>query len=125
MEVAEDYEFWLRLTARYPVAYLDEPCIIKRAGQWDQLSEKYGGIEKFRIHGLSRLVREGWFLRSPGDDSVGGDCSPGTVLPHDPLRPAALHALAKAELEKKCTIYAAGCEKRGRMEEAERYRGMI
>ena len=56
LEVAEDYEFWLRLTSRYPVFYIDEALTVKRAGGWDQLSEKYGQIEEFRIEALFRLL---------------------------------------------------------------------
>lgn len=130
MEVAEDYEFWLRLTALHPVAYLNEPCIIKRAGQWDQLSEKYGQIEKFRIQGLQQLVEQGWFLATAGDGLMVNDLLPGRENrdaeklppPGDPRRRAFLQSLGVMELKKKCTIHAEGCEKRGKMEEAMVYR---
>ncbi len=95
LEIAEDYEFWLRITCRNPVGYLDEALTVKRAGGWDQLSEKYGHIEYFRIKGLRALVGNGYF-----ED---------------------LHALARQELVRKCRIYAAGCSKRGRAEEAARF----
>ena len=32
LEIAEDYELWLRLTARVPVGYIDSPLVIKRGG---------------------------------------------------------------------------------------------
>ena len=40
LEIAEDYEFWLRVAALEEVGYLDEPLTIKRAGYGEQLSEK-------------------------------------------------------------------------------------
>lgn len=97
LEIAEDYELWLRITAKTPVGYIDEPLVIKRGGHADQLSEKYGQIEIFRIRGLLRNVEEGFF---EGEQ----------------------RQLAARELVRKCRIYAAGCEKRGRVEEARRYR---
>ena len=56
LEIAEDYELWLRLTARYPVGYLDQELVIKRAGHSDQLSERYGQIEIFRLRALHDLA---------------------------------------------------------------------
>ncbi|MDC7220622.1 MAG: glycosyltransferase family A protein [Spirochaetales bacterium] len=97
LEIAEDYELWLRMTALEPVGYLDTPLITKRAGGWDQLSEKYGQIEKFRLEGLAGLVESKWF----GDKKIA---------------PARIE-LAEAEFRRKCLIYALGCEKRGRLEE--------
>ena len=92
LEVAEDYEFWLRLTARHKVAWLDEALTVKRAGGWEQLSEKYGQIEEFRIEALLRLLE-------------------GERLP-PARRPAAL-----AMLEKKIGFWQKGAEKRRREEE--------
>lgn len=94
LEVAEDYEFWLRLTSRYPVAYIDEALTVKRAGSWDQLSEKYGQIEEFRIESLFRVLE----------------------LDRLPLekRPEAL-----AMLTRKLGIWSAGALKRGREPEVE------
>lgn len=124
LEIAEDYEFWLRLTARYEVEYIDTPLAVKRAGHGEQLSEKYGQIEIFRIRGLHDLVRSRWFAGGgrrmpiePGSQGgLKGDPEPGRAA-----RAGTLQELAAAELSRKAAIYAAGCRKRGRMEEAERY----
>ncbi|MBA7567830.1 hypothetical protein ES708_09548 [subsurface metagenome] len=97
LEIAEDYELWLRITARYPVGYIDEPLVIKRGGHPDQLSEKYGQIEIFRIKALLLNLEAGTF---------GGD----------------QRDLAARELARKCRVYANGCEKRGKSEEARYYR---
>ncbi|MBU0671614.1 MAG: glycosyltransferase, partial [Candidatus Margulisbacteria bacterium] len=35
LPVCEDYDLWLRLSLRYPIAYLDEKLIIKRGGHPD------------------------------------------------------------------------------------------
>ena len=97
LDIAEDYELWLRITARYPVGYIDEPLVVKRGGHADQLSEKYGQIEVFRIKALLLNMEAGTFRGEQRE-------------------PAA------RELVRKCRIYARGCEKRGRSEEARRYR---
>ena len=111
LEVAEDYELWLRLTARHPVAYVDAPLIDKRAGHGDQLSEKYGQIERFRIDALQRLVDEGYFAR------VDADAGRSRQSTHEMSRAE----LARAALARKCSIYARGAAKRGRDDEARRY----
>ncbi len=97
MEIAEDYELWLRLTAQYEVAYIDEPLVEKKAGHAEQLSEKYGHIELFRIWALLLNISQGSFT-------------------FDQLKPAC------KELERKCRIYAFGCEKRGKHNESFFYR---
>ena len=128
LEIAEDYELWLRITARHAVAYLDEPLTVKRAGHGDQLSEKYGQIERFRIEALRNLVQSGHFegcdaerglSADPAQDAAPGlgDPAPARTSAPPPTAPPAL-----AELARKCRIYAAGCEKRGRLEEAAAYR---
>ena len=58
LEIAEDYEFWLRWTDRFPVVYCDEPLIVKRAGNWPQLSTRYGQIEIFRLRALLLLLKK-------------------------------------------------------------------
>lgn len=96
LEIAEDYELWLRMTDQTEVGYLEEPLTIKRAGSWDQLSEKYGQIEIFRINALKDLVEKN--------------------LLSEKNYPA-----AKKELARKAGIYSIGCRKRGKEKEAEIY----
>ncbi|NQT57419.1 MAG: glycosyltransferase family 2 protein [Bacteroidetes bacterium] len=103
LEVAEDYELWLRWTALHPVFYISDPQIIKRAGAWDQLSWKYGQIEKFRIEGLHDLVKAGWFQKYAGSE---------------------FQLEAERELAAKCTIYAMGAIKRDRFNEAVTYQNL-
>jgi glycosyltransferase involved in cell wall biosynthesis len=98
LEIAEDYELWLRITDRFPVGYIDEALTVKRAGH-SQLSEKYGQIENFRIAALQRLVDREIF-----------------TVAHRPE--------AREELSRKCAIYAAGCRKRGRTEDAAHYESL-
>jgi glycosyltransferase involved in cell wall biosynthesis len=97
LEVAEDYELWLRLTAQHEIGYIDRPLVEKRAGHGDQLSEKYGHIELFRIWALLCNI-------------TGGSFTP------EQLR------LACRELELKCRIYAMGCKKREKYDETVFYR---
>lgn len=56
--VCEDYEFWLRLSSSYPIAYLDEKLIVKRGGHPDQLSHKYWGMDRFRIKALEKILKQ-------------------------------------------------------------------
>ena len=96
LEIAEDYELWLRICNKYNTGYIDDPLIIKRAGDWDQLSWKYKQIEIFRIKALLLNIKNNTFT--------------------DKNR-----ILAEKELVRKCRIYANGCIKRGKTLEAEKY----
>ena len=64
LEIAEDYEMWLRICHKEPIGYVDEALIIKYAGHQGQLSAKYDFIEKFRIAGLQSLLEKQTFGNS-------------------------------------------------------------
>jgi glycosyltransferase involved in cell wall biosynthesis len=98
LPAAEDYDLWLRLSWRYEVGLVDEPLVIKRGGHPDQLSRQWG-IDRFRIRALVKLLAE-------------------------PDLPATYAWAARRRLAAKCAIYAQGCEKRGKLTEAEFYRDL-
>jgi glycosyltransferase involved in cell wall biosynthesis len=98
LPAAEDYDLWLRVAWRYPVGLVPEPLVVKRGGHADQLSRQRG-LDRWRIQALLKLLQE------PG-------------LP-EPYRQAAERTLAY-----KCAIYAQGCEKRGKIAEAEYYKNL-
>jgi glycosyltransferase involved in cell wall biosynthesis len=93
LPACEDYDLWLRVSCRYPVHLIDLPFIIKRGGHDDQLS-KATGLDKYRIQSLMKII-----------DS-------------DLLTPQQYKA-AVITLKEKSEVYAGGCRKRGRQEEAE------
>ncbi len=99
LPACEDYDLWLRITARYPVAFVAEPQIIKYGGHEDQLSRRHWGMDRFRIRALEKIIASG--MLSEGD------------------RRAAAGMLAE-----KAGIIAAGAEKRGKWDEAARYAAM-
>ena len=94
LPACEDYDLWLRITARYPVALVREPQIKKYGGHADQLSNAFWGMDRFRIGALQRLLQ-------------------GRTLT------ASQSAAALAMLTEKTKVYAAGASKRGRHEEAQ------
>ena len=65
IEIAEDYDLWLRIAYKYKIGYIDEMLVTKYAGHGNQLSEKYGYIEKFRID-----VLEGFVVKNCFDNST-------------------------------------------------------
>ncbi len=92
LPACEDYDLWLRVSCKYPIHLLDEALIIKNGGHEDQLSRQ-PGLDKYRIASLRKLIADN--LLSPEH-----------------------HQAAVAVLIEKCLIYAGGCLKRGRKEEA-------
>ncbi len=56
----EDYDLWLRITACYPVLLIDAPQIKKYGGHEDQLSQKYWGMDRFRILALEKSINSGY-----------------------------------------------------------------
>jgi hypothetical protein len=89
----EDFEFWLRITHRYPVGLIRKHLMVRYGGHTDQLSTRYPAQDRFRIRALALLLES-------------------RVLD------AGRRALAASALEEKLRIYHAGCLKRGRAEEA-------
>ena len=61
LEVCEDYDLWIRITAKEEVGYLDNPLVIKNGGHNDQLSKKYWGMDRFRIKSLEKNLKNDWF----------------------------------------------------------------
>jgi len=98
LPACEDYDLWLRISCRFPIHLIDTPLIIKRGGHDDQLS-KGTGLDKFRIKAIKKIIRSG-------------------LLSDDQRR------VAVKTLKEKCNIYAAGCRKRGREEEAWYYEAL-
>jgi glycosyltransferase involved in cell wall biosynthesis len=96
LSVCEDYDMWLRITARFPVTFIEKQLIIKRGGHPDQLSRAYDGMDRFRIASIVKILDTGTL--SPGQTRT-----------------------AIGELRTKCRIYAGGAMKRGKKEEGERY----
>jgi len=92
LPACEDYDLWLRISCRFPIHLIDTALIIKRGGHDDQLS-KGAGLDKFRIKAIEKIIKSGLL----SDDQ---------------------HRAAVKTLKNKCDIYAAGCRKRGREEEA-------
>ncbi len=95
LPACEDYDLWLRIGARYPVFLVDKPLVIKRGGHADQLSAS-SGLDKYRIQSIKKLLD-------------------GDMLTCEQRQASAVM------LRKKCEIYATGCRKRGRDEEAGYY----
>lgn len=99
LPACEDYDFWLRFTARNPVLFVDQPLVIKHGGHSDQLSRRLEALDRYRIQALARLL-----------ESV-------------PLE-AGDRLAAVATLLGKISIYKAGAERRGRTEEVKQLRGL-
>lgn len=96
LPACEDYDLWLRVTARYPVLFSEEPLIVKHGGHDDQLSRQHWGMDRFRIRALERIL------------------AGGTLAPED-------RCAAAAVLAEKAKIVASGAQKRGKVEEAQYY----
>jgi glycosyltransferase involved in cell wall biosynthesis len=58
LPACEDYDLWLRVTARFTVGLLEEKLIIRYAGHEDQLSAKYPVMDKFRLFSLHKVMKD-------------------------------------------------------------------
>ncbi len=58
LPACEDYDLWLRITARYPVLYCEDALILKYGGHEDQLSQQHWGMDRFRIQALIKCLNE-------------------------------------------------------------------
>jgi glycosyltransferase involved in cell wall biosynthesis len=59
LAACEDYDLWLRLASRYPVDFIPEKLIIKTGGHADQLSQKFRGMDRFRVYALEKILKQG------------------------------------------------------------------
>jgi glycosyltransferase involved in cell wall biosynthesis len=57
LPACEDYDMWLRICSRQAVAFVGDPQIRKYGGHSDQLSEKYWGMDRFRIQALDKILQ--------------------------------------------------------------------
>jgi len=96
LPACEDYDLWLRICVANPVAFVEQPQIVKYGGHSDQLSQRFWGMDRFRVQALEKIV------------------SSGTLAGED--LQAALTILVE-----KAGILAQGAAKRGRDAEASHY----
>lgn len=93
----EDYDFWLRVSCRYPFLLVDKPLTIKEGGREDQVSFQYRiGMDKWRIHAIANLLDSNMVTKEQ-------------------------YALALQELQQKCQVYGHGCFKHGKDVEGRKY----
>jgi len=69
LPACEDYDLWLRITCRYPVGLIKEKLVMKTGGHPDQLSQKYWGMDRFRVRSLEKLLKGG-FLTKPQEKAA-------------------------------------------------------
>ncbi len=62
LPACEDYDLWLRIFSQFPVLLVAEKLLIKYGGHADQLSQKYWGMDRFRVSAIIKLL-EGNNLR--------------------------------------------------------------
>jgi len=96
LPACEDYDLWLRIGAGYPIYLLQEKLIIKRNGHSGQQSQKYWGMDRFRILSLVKILECGQLSKENYSATVN-------------------------ILEEKCRILAIGSKKRGKVKEANDY----
>ena len=100
LPVCEDYDFWLRVSARFPIFFIEKKLIIKRGGHPDQLSHRFWGNDRFRVIALEKLLSE------------------------PSLKPEERESVLK-EMQKKCQILSQGFFKRGNEPEGRRYQEIM
>ncbi len=97
----EDYELWLRASISQPFLKIDEPFTYKQGGRHDQVSAQFRvGMDRFRIRAMEKVA--------------------GLAHCSEEQR----QALAR-EIVRKANIYAKGCRKHGRPDEAALYQNKV
>ena len=59
LPACEDYDFWLRFCAKEEVLFANDELIIKHGGHNDQLSQKFWGMDRFRVYSIEKLITKG------------------------------------------------------------------
>ncbi|MCK4840400.1 MAG: glycosyltransferase family 2 protein [Methylococcales bacterium] len=100
LPACEDYDLWLRITAKYPVLYLEDELIKKYGGHEDQLSTKYWGMDQYRIKALQKIILSNKLNEENKQQAI-------------------------SMLLKKCNIFKNGALKRDKIDEAQYYQQII
>jgi glycosyltransferase involved in cell wall biosynthesis len=100
LPACEDYDMWLRIFHRFPVGLVRDAYVVKNGGHGDQLSRRFWGMDRFRVHALAGLL--------------------GSASLSDGDRAASIRMLRQ-----KCGILIQGMERRGNRAGAERYRELM
>jgi glycosyltransferase involved in cell wall biosynthesis len=58
LPVCEDYDLWLRISARFPIFFINRKLIVKRGGHPDQLSQRSWGNDRYRVIALEKVLSE-------------------------------------------------------------------
>ena len=56
LPACEDYDFWLRVCAQFPVLFVSEALTFKHGGHSDQLSRRYWGMDRFRVEAMESVL---------------------------------------------------------------------
>lgn len=97
LRCCEDYDLWLRVSAFEPFLLVDRRLTIKHGGRPDQVSSMFRvGMDRFRIQALARLIQTAPLSRNQFRE-------------------------ARDELIRRCRIYATGCMKHDKEDEAAYY----
>jgi glycosyltransferase involved in cell wall biosynthesis len=99
LTVCEDYDFWLRLLLEQEIGLVDEKLVIKHGGHADQLSTTTWGMDRFRVMALQKILSN-------------------SLLSND------RRIKVTEVLYEKCGILAQGANKRGKLEEAQKYKDL-
>ncbi len=100
LPACEDYDMWLRITAKYPVIFLEDPLIMRFGGHEDQLSRKHWGMDRFRIQALQKILDQNELSIENRD-------------------------AASTMIKKKAQIFLNGAQKRGKTTESDYYEQLI
>jgi len=100
LPVCEDYDLWLRVSARFPIFFINKKLIIKRGGHPDQLSNRSWGNDRYRVIALEKLLSE---------PCVGQEERKSVLK----------------EMEKKCQVLSKGFFKRGNEFEGRYYQEIM
>ena len=100
LPACEDYDLWLRLSARFPIQFIPRKLIVKTGGHADQLSRKYDAMDRFRVYAIDKLLCQ-------------------AALKSETRR------LAIETLIEKCGILSQGCVKRNKNAEARIYQDLV
>jgi glycosyltransferase involved in cell wall biosynthesis len=100
LPVCEDYDFWLRISARFPIFFINKKLIIKRGGHSDQLSNRSWGNDRYRVIALEKLLSEPYIAQEERE-------------------------MILKEMKRKCQILHRGFLKRGKEMEGKHYQEIM
>lgn len=79
-QVCEDYDLWIKISAKYEIGFIEQSLIKKYGGYADQLSTRFFAMDSWRIKAMLNLLRDQTLTEDQKKEVIETIKSKGSIL---------------------------------------------